>query len=271
MGSSSLNTRIAERVATDLRERILGGRLADNLLPKQEELIAEFGVSAPSIREALRILEAEGLVTIRRGRFGGAEVTQPNATSAAYALGLAMQGQRVTLDDLAESLRALEPMSAASCALRKDRMKVLVPLLEANLSDSEDALGGPGFTWCARRFHHLVVDSTLNEATRLIVRSLVAVWSTQEENWAQIAAREGDYPDVDEQKAVLRAHRRIASEIVAGSASKAEELARRHLEATQNRILLAMYGNRTVDMTSPAAVGFFRRVTSQTRAHHPEH
>ena len=271
MGSSSLNTRIAERVATDLRERILGGRLADNLLPKQEELIAEFGVSAPSIREALRILEAEGLVTIRRGRFGGAEVTQPNATSAAYALGLAMQGQRVTLDDLAESLRALEPMSAASCALRKDRMKVLVPLLQANLSDSEDALGGPGFTWCARRFHHLVVDSTLNEATRLIVRSLVAVWSTQEENWAQIAAREGDYPDVDEQKAVLRAHRRIASEIVAGSASKAEELARRHLEATQNRILLGMYGNRTVDMTSPAAVGFFRRVTSQTRAHHPEH
>ena len=57
MSSSSLNTRIAETVATDLRERILGGRLADNLLPKQEELIAEFGVSAPSIREALRILE----------------------------------------------------------------------------------------------------------------------------------------------------------------------------------------------------------------------
>src|SRR4029079_12199745 len=53
--------RLAELVAAALRSRILSGRLPDgSMLPKQEELIEEFKVSKPSMREALRILETEG-------------------------------------------------------------------------------------------------------------------------------------------------------------------------------------------------------------------
>ena len=64
--------RLAEMVAAGLRDKILSGELDDgDLLPRQEDLLAEFGVSPPSIREALRILETEGLITVKRGNVGG--------------------------------------------------------------------------------------------------------------------------------------------------------------------------------------------------------
>ena len=96
--------RIAETVAAELRPRILAGD-GDDRLPTQDQLVSEFGVSYPSIREAIRILETEGLVTVRRGNVGGAEVHRPDESSAAYHLGLALQARRVTLGDLAAGLQ----------------------------------------------------------------------------------------------------------------------------------------------------------------------
>ncbi|HRE03853.1 MAG TPA: GntR family transcriptional regulator, partial [Ilumatobacteraceae bacterium] len=61
--------RLAEMVADVLRQRILSGELGDgSIIGKQEELIEEFNVSKPSIREALRILETEGLISVQRGK-----------------------------------------------------------------------------------------------------------------------------------------------------------------------------------------------------------
>ena len=84
----------------------------------QDQLVKEFGVSYPSVREAIRILDTEGLVTVRRGNVGGAEVHRPDESSAAYHLGLALQGARVTLGDLTAGLQLLEPLCAAECARR---------------------------------------------------------------------------------------------------------------------------------------------------------
>ena len=90
--------RLAEMVADGLRERILSGELGDgDMLPKQDDLLAEFRVSPPSIREALRILETEGLITVQRGNVGGAIVHRPKPATAAYMLGLVMQSRSVQL------------------------------------------------------------------------------------------------------------------------------------------------------------------------------
>src|ERR1700694_2827208 len=60
--------RIAQIVADELRRQIIDGELADgDLLPRQELLVEQFNVSLVSLREALRILETEGLVSVRRG------------------------------------------------------------------------------------------------------------------------------------------------------------------------------------------------------------
>ena len=63
--------RIAETVADELRRQIVDGELADgDLLPPQAVLVERFNVSLVSLREALRILETEGLVSVRRGEPG---------------------------------------------------------------------------------------------------------------------------------------------------------------------------------------------------------
>ena len=63
----------AADVAEQLRSRILAGRFADgDVLPKIDDLSDEFGASRPAVREAFLMLEAEGLVTVKRGNVGGA-------------------------------------------------------------------------------------------------------------------------------------------------------------------------------------------------------
>jgi DNA-binding FadR family transcriptional regulator len=242
--------RIAEAVAAELRDRILGAD-GEFRLPTQEQLVDEFGVSHPSVREALRILETEGLVTVRRGNVGGAEVHRPDETSAAYHLGLSLQGGRVTLADLAAGLQLLEPVCAAECARRGDRATTVVPALEANIA-ATIAVGdtGPAFTHTAREFHDMLVAFTPNRTMRHVVGSLTTLWTAQEEAWAEALAPLGELPS--DTKAVVRTHRRMLKEIAAGRPTEAERVARAHLAATQ-ALFLDRFGDGVVNATSARA------------------
>lgn len=243
--------RIAETVAAELRQRILSGGPGEEIyrLPTQDQLVEEFGVSYPSVREAIRILETEGLVTVRRGNVGGLEAHRPDEASAAYHLGLVLQGGRVTLRDLAAGLRMLEPLCAAECARRPDRDEAVVPVLAESIEASAGLIGsGVEFTQAAREFHDLVVAFTPNATVRSVVRSLVALWSAQEEAWAASLTRRGEYPSEPQAAEVVRTHRRILQEIRAGQAAEAERVARAHLAATQ-ALVLARYEDGVVDAT----------------------
>ncbi|MGU3653747.1 FadR/GntR family transcriptional regulator [Mycolicibacterium sp. A43C] len=227
--------RIAETVAGELRDRILTGT---DRLPTQDQLVAEFGVSYPSVREALRILETEGLVTVRRGSIGGAEVHRPDQSSAAYHLGLALQGSAVSLGDLAEGLQLLEPMCAAEVARRPDRLRTAVPALSRNVdSCAEVVADGAAFTRIAREFHDLMVEFTPNATVRHVVGSLVALWSAQEEKWADAVVKRGEYPSPTQAREAVRTHRRMVEVIAAGDAAAAARIARQHLAATQEVLL----------------------------------
>jgi len=244
--------RIAETVASELRARILAGD-GDERLPTQDQLVAEFGVSYPSIREAIRILETEGLVTVRRGNVGGAEVHRPDETSAAYHLGLALQGQKVTLGDLAAGLRLLEPLCAAECARRADRSAELLPALTASIDASAELTGdGVAFTRAAREFHDLLVAYTANVTVRHVIGSLVALWSAQEQTWAEAMTKRGEYPSRQEAARAVQTHRRIADDIAAGNAAEAERIARAHLAATQ-QVVLRRFEDGIVTVSSAQA------------------
>ena len=244
--------RVAQTVAAELRTRILNGA-DDYRLPTQDQLVQEFGVSYPSIREAIRILETEGLVTVRRGNVGGAEVHRPDETSAAYHLGLALQGGRVTLRDLATGLQMLEPMCAAECARREDRLETVVPVLTANIEKSMDLIDdGVAFTQTAREFHDLVVSFTPNATVRYVVSSLVALWSAQEEAWAEALTGRGEYPSPEQARAAVRTHQKIVDDIAAGQASAAEHMACAHLAATQS-LLLNRFDDGIVNASSNLA------------------
>jgi GntR family transcriptional repressor for pyruvate dehydrogenase complex len=242
--------RVAEMVADILRAKIVDGELADGeLLPKQDDLLAEFPVSRPSIREAMRILETEGLISVRRGNIGGAEVHAPKAHSAAYMLGLVMQSRQLTLADLAEALRILEPACAALCASRDDRHKAVVPRLRELNKQAENHLDdGPEFTNLARHFHDQMVGECGNVTMILLVGTLETLWSHHESRWAEDTAAQGRYPELKLRQAVLKAHLRLTDAIDSGNPDVAHRTARKHLDQAQSYVL-STNGTQRVNTT----------------------
>ncbi|MBV9485694.1 MAG: FadR family transcriptional regulator [Frankiaceae bacterium] len=227
--------RLAEVVAGVLRERIIDGTLGDgDLLPKQDELLDEFRISRPSLREALRILESEGLIRVRRGNVGGSVVEVPTAETSAYMFGLVLQSRRGTAADLAEAIKQIEPVTASMCAERSDRKRAVLPGLEANLTETAAAIGdGPAFTRLSRAFHELMVAACGNETLILTVGALESLWSEQERRWANAASSEGRYPGTKAQREVQAAHKALTNAIAAGQADRAAKLARNHLAHSQ--------------------------------------
>ena len=230
--------RVAEMVADVLRERIVDGTLADgDLLPKQDDLLAEFGVSRPSIREAMRILETEGLISVRRGNVGGAEIHRPKPQAAAYMLGLVLQSKGVVLSDLATALRILEPACAAMCARLPTRRRIAKGLGALNHEAERHLDDGPEFTRAAREFHDALVSSCENETMAQLVGTLETLWSYHEERWADETTQQGVYPDVGLRKLVLAAHTNIAGAIARGDPEAAEKASRTHIEQSQHYLI----------------------------------
>ena len=91
----------AELVAAQLRGQIVRGVLGEgDALPPEHELMQRFGVSRPTLREALRVLEGESLLSIQRGAHGGARIHTPDGDAAARYAGLALQFRGATVADV---------------------------------------------------------------------------------------------------------------------------------------------------------------------------
>jgi GntR family transcriptional regulator, transcriptional repressor for pyruvate dehydrogenase complex len=222
--------RLAEMVAKSLRGRILDRSLAEgDTLPRQEDLLAEFGVSPPAVREALRILETEGLISVRRGNVGGAIVHVPKARGVAYMISLVLQLGESSLDDVGQALRELEPLCAAMCANRPDRHSTVVPKLRAIIADQAATMDsivyhdGP-----ARDFHETLATSCGNDTLTLVVGALESLWTAHEHRlhrYQEATSGGRSYS--------LRAHEKLLAAIEEGDVESAAKLARRHVEATQ--------------------------------------
>jgi DNA-binding FadR family transcriptional regulator len=226
-------------VAAVLRERIVDGELGNgHLLPKQEDLMEEFHISRPALREALRILEHEGLLTVRRGSIGGSVVAMPTAETSAYTFGLVLQSRRGTLDDLAVAIMQIEPLTASLCARRPDRVTEVVPGLRANIAETQERMDdGPAFTALARAFHELMVGGCGNETLILTVGALETLWSEQERQWAVRSTAANTYPPTAHRKAVIDAHIALADAIEAGDAELTTKLSTGHVKASQRYAL----------------------------------
>ncbi|MGI8609062.1 MAG: FadR/GntR family transcriptional regulator [Candidatus Dormibacteria bacterium] len=227
--------RLAELVAQELRSRITSGAMRDgDLLPKLEDLLEEFNVSKPSLREALRILETEGLITVRRGNMGGAVVHAPGSNDTGYMIGLVLESRNVTVRDLAGAIKQFEPICAALCAERPDRLTEVVPRLREIHERQKAAVDDPlAFTTIAREFHEALVELGGNKTINLVMGALEAIWSAGERAWAQRATTSHSMPGGDTRSEGLRAHQRLIDLIVKGDAAGVAVAASKHLESSQ--------------------------------------
>lgn len=226
--------RLAEQVADDLRRRILLGDLADGTaLPVEEHLREQYPVSKPTLREAMRVLEAEGLVSVRRGSIGGAVVHRPQAANVAYTMGLVLSSQRTTLDEVGAALREVEPACAAACAERADRDEVVVPVLRQLQADALAVVDDlVAVTTSSRQFHEAIVELCGNGPLTIMAGALEALWSTHESDWAHRVGEVAEIPRAERLEA-LAEHDRLIDLIEAGDADGARRLSAAHLLTSQ--------------------------------------
>ena len=111
-----------EQIADELRRLIVAGELDEgDSLGHEPDLIERFGVSRPSLREALRILEAEGLITVVRGVLGGVVVHRPDQRQTARTAALVLQARNVSLADVFDARTIIEPAAVRLVASGRGR------------------------------------------------------------------------------------------------------------------------------------------------------
>lgn len=226
--------RLAEMVADQIRERIVRGDLAEgDLLPKESELREQYPVNVQSLREALRILEAEGLVKVRRGNRGGAVVHRPTPGNVAYSLSMVLAMTGTGIDDVAAALDEVEPMCAALCAQRADRATEVMPTLRALHAESlacvDDLVAA---TTASRRFHEAIVAHCGNQSLIVLAGALEALWSSHVTDWVTRRADPVAVPR-DERLEALEVHGQILQFIEDGDADAARALSASHLRDVQ--------------------------------------
>jgi DNA-binding FadR family transcriptional regulator len=227
----------AELVAGHLRRQIVRAELSEgDALPPESALMEQFGISRPTLREAFRILESEGLITVRRGARGGARVQVPSGDVAAQYAGLVLQYRSATLADVFEARAIVEAPAARMVAARRDRATA-VKRLEACLADQEAA---PEHSRTATDFHRVLVELTGNQ-TMILLTDMLEYISTA------VGQRVSRQPGIErEVRRGQKSHQKLIELIRAGKAADAEAYWRQHLTEVGNYLVKERGGGSTV-------------------------
>jgi DNA-binding FadR family transcriptional regulator len=231
-----------EMVAAQLRRQIVLGELKEgDQLPSESVLMEQFGVSRPTLREAFRILEAEGAINVRRGVRGGARVQVPDISVAARHIGLLLQYRGALLSDVYEVRAVLEPAAARMAARR--RTSADLARLQEVVDRHRESTDDPGSAFAAdAEFHQLVLELSGNETLQILAGMLSSIIREGDRSYAD----SHDWQHEEElAKIAVRAHTRLVELIRKRSGEEAEELWRKHL-AESAKIVLGDRATATV-------------------------
>jgi DNA-binding FadR family transcriptional regulator len=233
----------AQLVADAIRRRIVTGALSDGeSLPPEQALIDQYGVSRPTFREALRILQSEALISIRRGSRGGATVHSPQVDPVARQAGYLLQHQHTSLADVYDARMVIEPPAAGMLAARRSE-ETLAHLAEA-LEDEQAAVGDPvAFARASARFHEQVVALAGNNTLSLFTGILGEIIDAHTET-VMLGAHDPTASGRDS-GAAHRSHERLVDLVAAGDAEGAAAHWRAHMEAI-GKVMLNGRGTRSV-------------------------
>jgi DNA-binding FadR family transcriptional regulator len=241
----------AELVAAHLRRQIVRNELHEgDALPPEAVLMAQFGVSRPTLREAFRVLEAEGLITVRRGAHGGARVHTPDVDVAARYAGLVLEHRGATLADVYEAAALIEPTCAASVA--EHHTDEDIARLRACLADGEAALksGADDVEVAATHdaFHTLLVELTGNQTLIVMDRMMRAIVETANTTMAVQASPSGAARRAARKG--QKAHEAVVNAIEAGDAAEAEHCMLVHLQAADEYVTTGLGNKHVLDLLS---------------------
>lgn len=234
-----------QQIADELRGLIVAGELAEgDSLGHEPDLVERFGVSRPSLREALRILEAEGLITVVRGVRGGVVVHEPDERNTARTAALVLQARNVALADVFEARSFLEPLAAKAIATSRGR-RTAINELRALVDRQDEVIDDPeAFGVANAAFHERLVSLGGNQTLSIVAEMLNEIVAR-----AVTAVSKSDDTDapVSTRRRGIRSQRRLLELIEAGDAAAVEEHWRAHMQVV-GRVLLGQEASTVVDL-----------------------
>lgn len=170
-----------EQVADQLRELIVSGRLAQgDRLPTEAALSREVGVSRGTVREALRLVAAQGLIRTTKGAGGGSYVTMPTvhhiSESLSSNIALLADARDLTLEELIE-VRILLEVPAARFAARR-RTSEDIGLLRGAIPPDEPPLDTQSEFVHNRDFHATLIECCGNALLRIAAQPVFSALQT---------------------------------------------------------------------------------------------
>lgn len=220
------------RVSADIVEQIKGaiqeGRLAPgDQLPPERELTKQLGVSRVSVRDALRMLEAYGLIEVRVGSRGGAFVTAPAPNLVGEGMAHMLLLASVTPSEVTE-LRLIFELALLPLACERRTEEDLAEL-DAICDRAEATLQtGTYDVALSAEFHTRLAEATHNAAIALFAESFQGPLLASLRHAQRVAPEMG--------KAGLLEHRAVVDAIRARDADAARTIMSEHLERTARRV-----------------------------------
>jgi GntR family transcriptional regulator, transcriptional repressor for pyruvate dehydrogenase complex len=240
--------KIAEIVAGKIRRAIVDGTIGSGeYLPPEAKLIEMFEVSRPTIREAIRILEFENLISVARGARGGARIQGPSASFVSRAMGVALQTRGATLGDIYAARSLIEPLAARLAA--ETRPKEAAAALRAHIAvEREQLQRSPVIAAYAAEFHRILMEQCGNQTFALVGIALHDLVSKHQ----QLAHRKHPPEDpsvtLKRSKTGVRSQERLVEFIEAGLGDDAENHWRAHMAKAGEYFLQGLAETSVVDI-----------------------
>jgi DNA-binding FadR family transcriptional regulator len=209
---------VARAILHDIREDRL---VAGDRLPPEVEMLERYQVARGTLREALRILEVQSLISIKHGRDGGPVVNTPTPRDFSHVLTLFLQGMDVTMQDLLDARRSVEPVMARLAAQSHDQEKLddLAEILER----TEKAKGWEEIATATADFHRRILTMSGNPVLDL---------------WAATLQQTVDYregPPFPKSATIRNEHIEIGQAILDHDEERAAKLMTDHMEQIKTR------------------------------------
>ena len=191
---------LAQRLVAEIADHNLA---PGTPLPPEREMLERYGVARGSLREALRYLEIQGVLTIRTGPSGGPIVARPGSQHLASVLAMMLQLEHTHFSDILEARQVLEPPLAKLAAERMSDEQI--ELLHESVVRMRDQIeDGEAFLDENQNFHSVIAESTGNHVFGLFTSSL---------NWISDASVLGVSYPLEARRSVCKEHGRIQQAI----------------------------------------------------------
>ena len=228
--------------AAALRERILAYEFPPGMpLPPERELAVQAGMSRTTVRSALKILEAQGLVSIKAGRAGGTFVSRPRSDRVVESIDFLIRGRQIALGPLLEVREAFEPSCARLAARNRTDADLVTLQNDINLMEAAEPLDE--FLESNISWHQHVAAATHNEL-------LVAFMSAIAKAIHGATVRTQFFIDQEIRSLTLRAHRAVMEAIELQDEERAHRRMARHVHAYSVEVEPSL-GAVGIELTDP--------------------